>query len=196
MKMLDFLWTPKKPEPKPDPKPEPTPSPTPDPKPEPKPEPEEPSEPTIPDNLELSTTQRALISYHNSIRAEKGLPSISVRKELQEAAIKHGKWMSSNQKMSHTGQGGSSVGDRVKDEGYRFTGVGENIAAGQTDVEKVMEAWMNSPGHRKNILNRKWLHIGAAAVRSSSGKIYWCAVFGSSNNNPGTLDDTPEPLEV
>lgn len=61
-----------------------------------------------------------------------------------------------------------------------YSPVGENIAVGQKDEEAVMRAWLGSPGHRRNIKNPAFTHIGcAAAMPLDSDRIYWCAVFGT-----------------
>ena len=73
--------------------------------------------------------------------------------------------------------GRKGVGDRARQARYTFSLVGENIAAGQTSISQVMQGWMASPGHRKNILNGTYRHIGAAVARSANGTSYWCVVL-------------------
>ncbi|HKI17074.1 MAG TPA: CAP domain-containing protein, partial [Isosphaeraceae bacterium] len=65
----------------------------------------------------------------------------------------------------------------VKRKGYVFVKVGENIANGQKTIDEVMTSWMNSPGHRANIL-AKFTEMGAARVEDDEGVIYWCVDFG------------------
>ena len=59
-----------------------------------------------------------------------------------------------------------------------FDGVSENIAYGQKSPESVMKTWMNSPGHRNNILNSKMSEIGCGMSLSPNGRLYWCVCFG------------------
>ena len=55
---------------------------------------------------------------------------------------------------------------------------GENIAMGQPTVRSVIQSWMNSSGHRANMLSRRYRRIGVAAYRTPNGTIYWCQQFG------------------
>jgi uncharacterized protein YkwD len=80
---------------------------------------------------------------------------------------------------SHTGQDGRSPFDRIKQAGYPGRMMGENIAAGQTSAAAVMQAWMNSPGHRANILNCGYKEVGVGYVAGGSMRHYWTQNFGS-----------------
>ncbi len=94
--------------------------------------------------------------------------------QLAEAAQLHSDDMSENQFFDHTGTGGSTLASRVDKVGYRFRTIGENIAMGETQTEViVVEGWMNSPGHCRNIMNGSFTEMGVAR----SG-IYWTQVFG------------------
>lgn len=62
--------------------------------------------------------------------------------------------------------------------GTKFRMTGENIAWGQNSIDQVMEAWMNSTGHRRNILNKRFTHAGFGYARYADGRPYWCAQFG------------------
>jgi uncharacterized protein YkwD len=79
--------------------------------------------------------------------------------------------------MSHTGSDGSTADERVSRAGYRFLGTGENVAAGHTKIAQVMKDWMNSDGHRGNILG-DFTEIGGARVRGDDGVDYWTIEFG------------------
>jgi uncharacterized protein YkwD len=114
-----------------------------------------------------------LLELHNRERSSRGLPVLSANDRLMQAAQKHAEWMRSRRRMSHRGAGFSSPAQRVAAEGYRFSMVAENIAAGQTSAQQVMRAWMASRGHRANILGRN-REIGLG--RSGN---YWCVVFGT-----------------
>jgi uncharacterized protein YkwD len=78
------------------------------------------------------------------------------------SARKHAAWMTNNRSMTHTSQA-----------------VGENIAMGQQSSTDVLNAWMNSDGHRANILNPGYTRIGVAAYTTPEGTIFWCQQFGS-----------------
>merc|ERR1711862_893417 len=79
--------------------------------------------------------------------------------------------------LSHTGKDGSDPGYRIEREGYSWKSYGENIAKGQKSVSGVMNAWMNSSGHRKNILSGSKTHFGAGWAKSSNK---WTQVFSST----------------
>jgi len=97
----------------------------------------------------------AATSVVNQIRADQGLPKISYSRKLEKAAQRHLSDMVQNDFRSHTGSNGSSVGKRVKRAGYRWCHVAENIAWGQRDLQSVMQGWVNSPGHYRNLTSRK-----------------------------------------
>ena len=93
---------------------------------------------------------------------------------LAEAAQLHSSDMNENQFFEHTGTGGSTLVNRIELTGYRYRNIGENIAMGETQTEViVVEGWMNSPGHCRNIMNGSFTEMGVAR----SG-IYWTQVFG------------------
>lgn len=81
--------------------------------------------------------------------------------------------------MSHTGPDGSTMTSRVEAAGYSWSNLGENIARGQADPDAVMNAWMNSPGHRANILNCAFKEIGIG-VHKGDGGPWWTQDFGAS----------------
>jgi uncharacterized protein YkwD len=113
-----------------------------------------------------------LLDAHNAARTQNGVKPVASNPMLMLAALKHATWMDQHKTMSHTGPNGSTFADRIHAEGYVFNAGGENIAAGYTSVAQVMVGWMNSPGHRANILNATYTEIGVGV----SGN-YWCTVF-------------------
>ncbi|MDX6765030.1 CAP domain-containing protein, partial [Streptomyces sp. F8] len=80
--------------------------------------------------------------------------------------------------MSHTGPDGSTMTSRVEAAGYKWSTLGENIARGQADADAVMKAWMNSSGHRANILNCAFKEIGIG-VHKGDGGPWWTQNFGA-----------------
>ena len=113
------------------------------------------------------------VTLVNKERAARGIAPVTVDSRLANAAQKHSNYQASINKMTHTGKGGTNAGQRISAEGYSWSTWAENIAAGQKDCTQVMSAWMNSSGHRANILNSKMKHIGIAYAKSSSGTMYW-----------------------
>lgn len=96
----------------------------------------------------------------NKKRENKGLKPLSLDTKLQNAAQAHSKDMAVNDFFSHTGSDGSTVGDRLRRVGYSYSYAAENIAAGSSTARAVMRQWMNSSGHRANILSRNVTEIG------------------------------------
>lgn len=92
---------------------------------------------------------------------------------LAKVAYNHSVDMDENNYFSHTDLNGGSPGDRMRDAGYSWTTYGENIANGYTDEEAVIEGWLKSPGHCKNIMNGNFKEMGVG----KSGT-YWTQVFG------------------
>ncbi len=133
--------------------------------------------PTSKNDLDLESATDKLIEAHNRIRKAEKYSTFSASKKLQNAAELHAKDMADRSTMTHKGSDGTEVSDRVKTQKYDYRRVGENIASGRLTIEQVMEGWMKSESHRKNILGG-FSQIGAAVVRDENGIPYWCVVFG------------------
>jgi uncharacterized protein YkwD len=131
------------------------------------------------DDKPVDPTLASLLAAHNRERAKEKLEPFALSDKLCKAATLHARDMVDHQTLEHTGSDGSHVADRVKRQGYVFVEVGENIARGQKNVAAVMTTWMNSAGHRANIL-ANYTQMGAAHIKDDEGVIYWCVVFGKS----------------
>jgi uncharacterized protein YkwD len=114
-----------------------------------------------------------IVQIVNDNRAANGLPPVSEDAALDNAAIAQSQDQARRQLMTHAGSNGSSAGARITANGFRWSTWGENVAAGQPTADSVMTAWMNSAGHRANILNGSFASIGIGAVRGTNGLIYW-----------------------
>lgn len=101
-----------------------------------------------------------IIKKTNARRTRHGLRPLKLDARLMRSARRHATWMTVNHNLQHTSQM-----------------VGENIAMGQHDSNEAVQDWMNSPGHRANILDPNYTRIGAAAYIDSDGTIYWCQQF-------------------
>lgn len=178
---------------------------TPAPAPQPPPHVDDP--PTLPDPEHGDyddPVKQTLLDLHATRRKTAGLPQLTPHTRLDSAAQSHAEWMAANDKMSHTGAGGSSFWDRVKKAGYKGRGGGENIAAGYRTPESVLIGWWNSAGHKRNILNPNWDHVGFGhATSQRTGRIYWCTVFAYGHASTGTRalpkpvrEELPEPLDT
>ena len=94
----------------------------------------------------------------NKERENRGVHALSWNDQLFEAALLHSEDMAENNYFSHDSQDGRSFIDRITSAGYSYSTVAENIAAGYSDAQAVVNAWMNSEGHRENMLPlHKWL---------------------------------------
>jgi uncharacterized protein YkwD len=128
--------------------------------------------------------ERQVLDYTNQIRQQQGCGPLRLDSALVEAAGKHASDMARRHYMDHTNPDGEDPGDRMADAGYRGSSWGENIAAGYDSAQKVVAAWMQSDGHRKNILNCRFTSIGIGydpgQVRSDYGPGSWVQDFGRS----------------
>ena len=127
-----------------------------------------------------------ILAIHNANRSE----PLAMNDQLNIAAQKHATWMAKNQRMSHTGEGRSKPGTRIKAAGYSWTTYGENVAYGQATPAEVMRVWLNSPGHRRNIKSTAFNEIGIGRAISSSDRIYWCVTFGSQGFGADDWDES------
>lgn len=114
----------------------------------------------------------------NSERAARGIGPVSVDLKITYAAETHSRYQASISTMTHLSANGAKAGTRLYNVGYNWSTYGENVAAGQQTCTSVMSAWMNSSGHRANILNPNFVHIGIGAMANGSGVVYWTMDLG------------------
>ena len=113
----------------------------------------------------------------NNERSKNNLPPLQWDNSLAELAEAHCKDMINRNFFSHDNPDGETPFDRMKKAGISYWAAGENIAAGQYSPEAVVESWMNSEGHRKNILNPDFKYLGVSVVKGGSYGIYWAQEF-------------------
>lgn len=124
--------------------------------------------PTVPPTqAEQSSEQQNVSEYVQKVveltnveRTKNGLSALTINDSLNAAAQKHAEDMYINNYFSHTSQDGRTMSNRVQEYTTDYTTLGENIAMGQQTPEEVVAGWMNSPGHRANILNGNFQEIG------------------------------------
>lgn len=170
------ITEPKQPEqPAPVPKPEPQPTPQPEPKPTPQPEPAPaPQEPTS----FMNEFQTKVVDLVNAERAKHGLKPVVAKEDLTKVAQVKAQDMYQSRYFSHTSPNYGSPFDMMRKFGISYSAAGENIAMGQKTPEQVMQDWMNSSGHRANILNANYNEIGVGVYQSYSGYGYiWVQEF-------------------
>jgi len=121
-----------------------------------------------------------VISLINQQRTNNGLAGLASSSTLAIAARNHTLDMVCNNFVSHTGSNGSYFGTRLNLAGFSYSSAAENVAAGYGSPADVVAGWMGSDGHRANILNASFTHIGVgyASLASSTYKDYWTAEFG------------------
>ncbi len=101
-------------------------------------------------------------------------PAVVWNDQLEKAAINHSNDMFAHTYFSHTAQDGRGAGERISDVGYTWKAYGENIAMGYANEAEVVEGWLKSPGHCKNIMNKDFREMGVARQGA-----YWTQDFGS-----------------
>ncbi|MCU1501518.1 MAG: Cysteine-rich secretory protein family protein [Ilumatobacteraceae bacterium] len=114
-----------------------------------------------------------VVQIVNQQRAAAGVPAVAENVLLDAAAKVQSADQASRQVMTHSGADGSDAGQRLEIVGFAWSTWGENVAAGQATPSQVMDAWMNSSGHRRNILDPAFTNIGVASTQGANGVVYW-----------------------
>ncbi|MEG4940132.1 CAP domain-containing protein [Microcoleus sp. F4-D5] len=126
-----------------------------------------------------------VVEITNVERSKAGLSPLQFNPVLGAVAQKHSVDMALNDFFDHTGSTGSQIGDRISAEGYKSSYYAENISAGRATPEEAVTAWMNSDGHRTNILNPQFQEIGVGYyfLGNDTGEVnytyYWTQVFAT-----------------
>lgn len=122
-----------------------------------------------------------VIQLINAERKKEGLSPLSEHTFLTQTARLHSEDMACNQFFSHVSPTNGDVEQRVAFQKYTFSAIGENIAAGYNSPESVVQGWMNSTGHRANIMSATFTQIGVGYVylEGSDLEIYWTLIVGT-----------------
>ncbi|XQY91741.1 CAP domain-containing protein [Metabacillus sp. HB246100] len=123
---------------------------------------------------QLNQFEQQVVELTNEERAKQGLAKLEIDTELSKVAREKSLDMQKNNYFSHTSPTYGSPFDMMKQFGITYRAAGENIAKGQRTPEEVVNAWMNSEGHRKNILSSNFTHIGVGYVENGN---YWTQQF-------------------
>ena len=126
--------------------------------------------------LAPASVQTNLAAYINNYRRANGLAPVLLTSRMQPAAQGHAAYMARINRLTHTGANGSNAGQRLLASGVRWSIWGENIAVGYSSSNAVFNAWRNSAGHRANMLNPRFTHIGIG-VAYGYGRWWWCLVL-------------------
>lgn len=128
----------------------------------------------VEETAELSAYEQAVVTLVNEEREKNGLRPLAADKKLSYIARLKSQDMSDKRYFSHTSPTYGTPFQMMKDFGIKYKSAGENIAMGQRTPSEVVTAWMNSPGHRANILNPNYGKIGVGFV---SDGYYWTQEF-------------------
>ncbi|TYS63649.1 hypothetical protein FZC76_19370 [Sutcliffiella horikoshii] len=122
----------------------------------------------------VSEFEKKVVELTNAERQKQGLAPLELDVELSKVAKEKSKDMQQNNYFSHNSPTYGSPFDMMKQFGVEYRTAGENIAQGQQSPEEVVNAWMNSQGHRANIMNENFTHIGVGHVEEGN---YWTQMF-------------------
>ena len=132
---------------------------------------------TIPDLSGVKSIESQVIQLTNQERAKNGLKPFTANWELSRVARYKAMDMRDKNYFSHTSPTYGSPFDMIKNFGIAYRSAAENIAAGQTTPAAVVKAWMNSPGHRANMLSTSTNQIGVGYAKGGSYGYYWVQMF-------------------
>jgi uncharacterized YkwD family protein/spore coat assembly protein SafA len=132
---------------------------------------------TIPSNSDVKLQENEVIKLVNVQRSKVGLPALKANWQVCRVARYKSQDMINKNYFSHTSPTYGSPFKMMETFGVRFSAAGENIAYGQKTPAAVMVSWMNSPGHRSNILSPTYTEIGVGLAKSSNGTCYWTQMF-------------------
>lgn len=134
-------------------------------------------------NKQLSTVNSNFINYQKEVlnlvnkeRTSRGLSALKLNDSLSNVATTKSQDMIDKNYFDHTSPTYGSPFDMMKRFGISYNAAGENIAMGQSSPQEVMNSWMNSPGHRKNILNPNFTELGVGVAKKGS-TLYWTQMF-------------------
>ena len=136
----------------------------------------------------MSEIEAEALALINGYRAEAGCPPLEPQSQLIAAAQGHARAMATKDFFSHSSKNGTKFGTRIRASGFKGRKLAENIAAGQSSASEVVSTWMNSAGHRKNILTCSLTHTGIGMAYQPDDEVlpgqsyplryYWVQDFG------------------
>lgn len=129
------------------------------------------------DKAKTSTEAEAVLKLVNEERSKQGLKSLKLSSKLNEVAYEKSRDMAVNRYFSHNSPTYGTPFQMLKQYNVTYRTAGENIAAGQRTPKDVMQAWMNSSGHRANILNANYTELGVGYYKGGSYGTYWTQTF-------------------
>lgn len=131
----------------------------------------------IPEASPLQSFETEVTRLINIERTKNGLQALTTNWQLARVARYKSQDMIDKNYFSHTSPTYGSPFNMMENFGLRFSAAGENIAYGQRTPQEVVNAWMNSPGHRANILSPAYTQTGVGAAKKANGTLYWTQMF-------------------
>ena len=121
-----------------------------------------------------------VVELTSAERTRAGIHGLSANAQLMQAAQIHAEQMAHARRLDHILPNAAypSPEDRLRAVAYRWQAYAENVAQGQRTAAEVVSGWMQSSGHRANIMNATYTEMGAGYARDGSGRPYWVQVFG------------------
>ncbi len=141
-----------------------------------------------PTSVIVDPRAQQVLELVNAERNQAGCDALQLEPRLTRAALAHSQDMANRNYFDHHSPDGSSPSDRVRDAGYNWSGIGENIASGYETPQEVMDSWMNSKRHRANILTCHFEDIGIGVVDKGDEAPYWTQEFGTTSNDEPAVD--------
>ena len=132
---------------------------------------------SVPNAAPLASLEDEVIRLVNVERAKNGLGPLTKNWEASRVARIKSQDMIDKKYFAHNSPTYGSPFNMMENFGLKFSSAAENIAYGQRTAQEVMTAWMNSPGHRANILSKTVSHIGVGAAKAANGTLYWTQMF-------------------
>lgn len=124
-----------------------------------------------------STTHHAMLDALNSYRLENGLAPLVYSKKLEQVIEAHLRDLWARDYFEHVNPDGQGPADRALEHGFCHRFVGENLAAGQPSIERVMQAWRESPPHHQNLVDGRYVYVGMGTFTAPNGRRYWGQLF-------------------
>ncbi len=131
----------------------------------------------IPEAAPLQSVEEEVVRLVNIERAKQGLPALTINWEVARCARLKSQDMIDKKYFAHQSPTYGTPFQMMTSFGIKYTAAAENIAYGQRTPAEVMTGWMNSPGHRSNILSKNVTQIGVGAAKASNGTLYWTQMF-------------------
>ena len=148
--------------------------------------------------VSYSVSDVDILSLTNQIRQENGLSLLNLNNELSQAAEEKAKDMFSKNYWAHFAPDGTSPWYFIKNTNYNYIYAGENLAKGFTSSQDVVNAWMNSPSHKENMLSGKYKDVGFAVLRgnlSGEDTVLVVEMFGSTETPAFAQVQQPKNIE-